>query len=85
MMVPDATNQSSTPSGGSPGADDADEITEEEESVNDELLEHPTRDDLHEQRERGQKCEGVIHAHCHPAWPLEPHGFACTRPGRRVG
>ena len=48
------------------------EITEEEERVNDELLEHPTRDDLHEQRERGQMCEGVIHAHCHPSRPHEP-------------
>ena len=60
IMVPDATKQTSIT------IEVELEISEEEERVNDELLEHPTRDDLHEQRERGQKCEGVIHAHCHP-------------------
>ena len=78
-MVPDATKQSSASSEGTLVEDDELEITEEEERVNDELLEHATRDDVHEQRERGQKCEGVIHAHCHPARPLEPHGFDGTR------
>ena len=60
--------------------DDEPEITDEEERVNDEVLEHPTRDDLHEQRERGQKCEGVVHAHGQTGRPLEPHGFDGTRP-----
>jgi hypothetical protein len=78
-MAPDTTNQGSLPSEET-AAEDDDEITEEEEHINDELLEHPTRDDLHEQRERGQKCEGVIHARCHPARPLEPHGFEGTQP-----
>jgi hypothetical protein len=44
------------------------EITEEEERVNDELFAHPTRDDVHEQRERGQMYEAVIHAHLHITW-----------------
>ncbi len=67
MTAPDATKRSSTLSDeGEPDGVELEieiEITEEEERVNDELVEHPTRDDLHEQRERGQKCEGVIHAH----------------------
>ncbi|MDB4934626.1 MAG: hypothetical protein JWP87_1598 [Labilithrix sp.] len=67
MTAPDAMKRSSTPSDeGEPEGVELEiavEITEEEERVNDELIEHPTRDDLHEQRERGQKCEGVIHAH----------------------
>jgi hypothetical protein len=83
IVVPDATKQSSTPSEGALDGVAA-EITEEEERVNDELLEHPTRDDLHEQRERGQKCEGVIHAHFHAARPLEPHGFDGTRPRQKI-
>jgi hypothetical protein len=85
-MVPDAPTKSSTPSGADPEGVEVEievEITEEEERVNDELLEHPTRDDLHEQRERGQKCEGVIHAHFHVTRPLEPHGFDGTRTRRR--
>ena len=62
MMVSDAMEQSSML------AEDATEdveveISDEEGHVNDELIEHPTRDDLHEQRERGQRCEGVIRAH----------------------
>ena len=59
MMIPDATKQSWTPS-----EDDDVEVTEEEVRVNEEVLAHPTRDDWHEQRERGQKCEGVLHARC---------------------
>jgi hypothetical protein len=43
---------------------DDDELTEEEEHVNDEMLKHATRDDVHEQRERLQECEGVIHVRC---------------------
>jgi hypothetical protein len=83
-MVPDGTKQSSTPSQGEPeGVED--EITEEEERVNDELVEHPTRDDLHEQRERGQKCEGVVHAHFHTPRRLERHGFEGTRPRQKIG
>ena len=78
-MAPDANRPSSISSAGAPDDDDP-ELTEEEEHVNDELLEHATRDDVHEQRERGQKCEGVIHAHCHHDRPLEPHGFDCSRP-----
>src|SRR5690349_21197266 len=77
MMLPDATKQTST-SSEEVLADVEIEITEEEEHVNDELLEHSTRDDVHEQRERGQKCEGVIHAHFHALRPLEPHGFDGT-------
>ena len=73
-MVPAATKQSSTRSGGEQERVEIveieieyteEDITEEEERINEEILEHPTRDDVHEQRERGQKCEGVIHAHCH--------------------
>jgi hypothetical protein len=67
MMVPYATKECSTPSEGKPEEVDA-EITEEEEAeerVNDEVLEHPTRDDLHEQRERDQEYEGVVHARFH--------------------
>ncbi len=43
-----------------PESDD-DEVTEEEALVTDEIVEHPTRDDWHEQREREQTCEGVVH------------------------
>jgi hypothetical protein len=73
-MVPDATKQSSTRSEEASGVEVEIEveITEEEERVYDELVEHPTRDDLHEQRERGQQCEGVIHAHCHTALVRKP-------------
>lgn len=35
----------------------------DEERVLDELCVHPTRDDVHEQREDEQICEGVLHAH----------------------
>jgi hypothetical protein len=80
MMAPDATKLTSI----AIEVEIEVEITEEEERVNDELLEHATRDDLHEQRERGQKCEGIIHAHCHAARPLEPHGFDGTRPRPRM-
>lgn len=83
MMVPDVTKQSSASPDATTDDDDDPELTEEEESINDELLEHATRDDVHEQRERGQKCEGVIHAHCHPHRPLEPHGFDCTQARQR--
>jgi hypothetical protein len=40
-----------------------DEAIEEEACLNDEAFDHPTRDDWHEQRESGQTCEAVIHAH----------------------
>ena len=45
-----------------PKSDD-DEVTgtEEEEDIKDAIVAHPTRDDWHEQRERGQTCEGVLH------------------------
>ena len=68
-MLPVATNVSSAQSGGESVTVEIDveiEITEEEERLNEEILVHPTRDDVHEQRERGQKCEGVVHAHLHP-------------------
>lgn len=68
-MMPVATNQSSTWSDGEASSVELEielEITEEEERLNEEILLHPNRDDVHEQRERGQKCEGVVHAHCHP-------------------
>jgi hypothetical protein len=92
-MVPGANNEASTRSGGGDlervevqiDVEIEVEFTEEEERINDELFEHPTRDDVHEQRERGQKCEGVIHAHCHAARPLEPHGFDGTRLGHKIG
>ena len=69
IMMPTATNQSSTQAAGEASSVELEveiEFTEEEERLNEEILEHPTRDDVHEQRERGQKCEGVVHAHCHP-------------------
>jgi len=43
--------------------EDIETETEEETLVVDEIVEHPTRDDWHEQRERGQTCESVLHAH----------------------
>ncbi|AKV01205.1 hypothetical protein AKJ09_07868 [Labilithrix luteola] len=43
-----------------------------------EILEHPTRDDVHEQREALQECEGVIHAPPIAMRSHEPHGFDCT-------
>jgi hypothetical protein len=36
---------------------------EEDELVADRMFAHPTRDDWHEQRERGQTYEAVVHAH----------------------
>jgi hypothetical protein len=41
---------------------DRDEVTDEEEGVRDEIVAHPTRDDWHEQRERGQTREAVFYA-----------------------
>lgn len=59
-----------------------DEATDDEELANFETLAHVTRDDIHEQRERCQICEGVIHAPrdaAHAVRPNEPHGFDGTR------
>jgi hypothetical protein len=51
-MLPDRSNQ------------EGDAVTsEEDELVTDRMFAHPTRDDWHEQRERGQPYEGVVHAH----------------------
>ena len=74
-MLPDATKPSPTTSDGATDGIEIEieiEFTEEEERVYEELLVHPTRDDLHEQRERGQNVEGVIHAHHHIIRSLEP-------------
>lgn len=60
-----------------------DEATDDEELANFETLAHVTRDDIHEQRERCQICEGVIHAPrdaAHAARLNEPRGFDGTRP-----
>jgi hypothetical protein len=38
-------------------------LSEEDELVADRMFAHPTRDDWHEQRERGQPYEAVVHAH----------------------
>jgi hypothetical protein len=45
--------------------DDDDEVieTEEEKWITDEIIHHPTRDDWHEQRERGQSYEAVLRVH----------------------
>jgi hypothetical protein len=47
-----------------PGDDEVIETeTEEEIRITDEIVSHPTRDDWHEQRERGQTYESVLVAH----------------------
>lgn len=61
-MAPGTTKSPPPPSEGEGGEG---ELSEEEERVNDEVLAHPTRDDLHEQRERGQRVEAVLHVHIH--------------------
>lgn len=78
-MMPGA-REPSLPTFDDPEEDvDEAEFAEEDERVYVEILEHPTRDDLHEQRELRQKCEGVIHVCLTVARPLEPHGFDGTR------
>ena len=64
-MPPVTTNQSSARPGGDSATVEIDveiEFTEEEERLNEEILLHPTRDDVHEQRERGQNArESFMH------------------------
>ena len=48
-----------------PGDCEDDELAEAEKEthINDEIVEHPTRDDWHEQREYDQTREAVLAAH----------------------